>query len=94
MRRKLVLDRCYVRTGGLWLDIRIVLGTAVYLMGFSYTTVRRVMRLPDPMGDSLASAANREHTTSSSRTLPVHVSRVDPRPLAVGGGPIPCGEAQ
>ena len=49
VRTKLVLDHCYIHSGSIWLDIRIVLGTAVYLMGFSYNGVRRLMRLPNPL---------------------------------------------
>jgi lipopolysaccharide/colanic/teichoic acid biosynthesis glycosyltransferase len=51
VRTKLVLDQCYVGTGSIWLDLRVMLGTAVYLLGFSYDRVRRVMRLPNPLVD-------------------------------------------
>jgi lipopolysaccharide/colanic/teichoic acid biosynthesis glycosyltransferase len=50
VRTKLVLDRCYVERQGFWLDLRIMLGTAVYLTG-SYASVRRFMRLPNPLAD-------------------------------------------
>ena len=49
VRRKLVLDQCYVRSGSLWLDLRILLGTAVYLVGFPYGAVRKAVALPNPL---------------------------------------------
>ncbi|HVL11220.1 MAG TPA: sugar transferase [Gemmata sp.] len=49
VRRKLVLDQCYVRAGSLWLDLRILLGTAVYLVGFPYGAVRKAVALPNPL---------------------------------------------
>ena len=52
----MVLDRCYVGTGGLWLDVRIMLGTAVYLVGFSYARVRRLTRLPHPQAEGAGAA--------------------------------------
>ncbi len=48
--RKVVLDRHYVESATLWLDLRIALGTLVYLLGFSYARVRRLMALPNPLG--------------------------------------------
>jgi len=48
VRKKLVFDRYYVENANLWLDLRIMLGTVAYLLGFSYVTVRRLMRLPKP----------------------------------------------
>ena len=51
VRRKLVLDHCYVGQCVVWLDVRILFGTVVYLCGFSYASVRRMMRLPNPLPD-------------------------------------------
>lgn len=48
VRKKIVFDRHYVENANFWLDLRIMLGTVVYLLGFSYATVRRLMRLPKP----------------------------------------------
>ena len=48
VRKKVVLDRCYAEKRDLWLDFRIMVGTAVYLLGFSYATVRKVLILPNP----------------------------------------------
>jgi lipopolysaccharide/colanic/teichoic acid biosynthesis glycosyltransferase len=49
VRRKLVLDRTYVARCGLGLDLRLMVGTAVYLCGVSYDGVRRLMLLPNPL---------------------------------------------
>ena len=49
VRRKLVLDRCYVARCGVGLDLRLLAGTAMYLCGVSYAGVRRVLRLPNPL---------------------------------------------
>ncbi len=58
VRKKTVLDCRYVADRTLWLDVRIVLGTIIYIAGFSYETVRRLMRLPNPLcqGSDLAIA--------------------------------------
>jgi lipopolysaccharide/colanic/teichoic acid biosynthesis glycosyltransferase len=49
VRRKLVLDLCYIHSRGPWLDLRLLMATALYLGGLSYDAVRRAMRLPDPL---------------------------------------------
>ena len=46
VRQKIVLDRAYIDNRSIWLDLRLVIGTAVYLVGFSYATVRRIFALP------------------------------------------------
>ncbi len=51
VRTKLVLDRCYVKKGSAWLDLRIMLGTVIYLVGFSYAKVRKLTCLPNPLID-------------------------------------------
>ena len=52
VREKLLLDRCYVNRYGLWLDLRILIGTALYLAGVSYAGVRRLLRLPNGVSES------------------------------------------
>ena len=47
VRDKLALDLEYGRRAGLWLDFRLLVGTGLYLVGFSYASVRRLMRLPE-----------------------------------------------
>jgi lipopolysaccharide/colanic/teichoic acid biosynthesis glycosyltransferase len=46
VRKKLALDLVYIQRRSLWLDLRLYLGTAFYLIGCSYNTVRRLMQLP------------------------------------------------
>jgi lipopolysaccharide/colanic/teichoic acid biosynthesis glycosyltransferase len=47
VKAKVVLDLEYVERYGLALDARILFGTAVYLVGFSYAAVRVIAGLPD-----------------------------------------------
>jgi lipopolysaccharide/colanic/teichoic acid biosynthesis glycosyltransferase len=46
VREKLALDLCYVSRYGASLDARIMVGTVLYLLGFSYAGVRHAMLLP------------------------------------------------
>jgi len=46
VQAKLILDLCYVERYGPSLDIRLLIGTALYLFGVSYAGVRRMMSLP------------------------------------------------
>ena len=46
VRKKLALDIVYIGRRSLWLDLRLYVGTALYLVGCSYDTVRRLMNLP------------------------------------------------
>jgi lipopolysaccharide/colanic/teichoic acid biosynthesis glycosyltransferase len=87
VRKKLVLDQCYVQTGSFWLDVRILLGTVVYLFGFRYTTVRKVMRLPDPLAARQTAAEPRARVADGS--FQANLEGAEPA-LA----PIPCGEAR
>jgi lipopolysaccharide/colanic/teichoic acid biosynthesis glycosyltransferase len=45
-RRKLEYDRLYIKNRSVWLDLRIIFGTVLYLMGFSYALVRILCFLP------------------------------------------------
>lgn len=93
VRKKVVLDRCYAERRDLWLDFRIVLGTAVYLLGFSYAAVRKALILPNPLADETP----RNHPPTGIAVGPFVLSRSVPEvegSLAPGGQPFPCGEAQ
>ena len=46
VRDKLAYDSAYVERRGLWLDLRILFGTLLYLAGFSYASTRRLAGLP------------------------------------------------
>lgn len=48
-RRKLAYDRHYIRSRGLATDAKILAGTAIYLIGFRYASVRRLAGLSVPM---------------------------------------------
>lgn len=94
VRKKIVLDRCYADNRGLWLDVRIMLGTVIYLFGFSYETVRWVVGLPNPlMDDDRPANDTRINYVVSSFTMSRGATEVDAS-LATGGAPIPCGETQ
>jgi hypothetical protein len=51
VRSKLSLDLCYIQKETIWLDLRILLGTVLYLVGFSYAKVRKFMFLPNPLAE-------------------------------------------
>ena len=68
VRRKVTVDRSYIENRGLWLDVRLVLGTALYLIGFSYALVRRILALPNPLALSGGSIVATNH---SSYTVPL-----------------------
>src|SRR5205085_10096002 len=46
VRDKLALDLCYVERYGLFLDLKLLLVTGLYLCGVSYAGVRRLLALP------------------------------------------------
>lgn len=46
VRRKLGLDLVYIRSQGVWLNLRIVTGTGFHLIGASRSFIRTVLRLP------------------------------------------------
>jgi lipopolysaccharide/colanic/teichoic acid biosynthesis glycosyltransferase len=82
VRTKHVLDRHYVENASLWLDVRIMIGTAVYLFGFSYARVRRLMRLPNPL-------VGKAHS-DDTRTRVV----IGPSPLSLTGEALRAGAAK
>jgi lipopolysaccharide/colanic/teichoic acid biosynthesis glycosyltransferase len=92
VRRKLVLDRCYAERRDLWLDVRILVGTLVYLCGFSYGTVRRVVLLPNPLAEE-QSAGRAAGVVVGPFGIKRTVAQVDGS-LATGSAPIPFGEPQ
>jgi len=75
VRRKLVLDRIYVRYRSLWLDVRIYFATIFYLLGVSYETVRRWFALPFELREEQQTTqiaqALQEQTVQSGYSLPV-----------------------
>jgi lipopolysaccharide/colanic/teichoic acid biosynthesis glycosyltransferase len=91
VRRKLVFDRHYVRAGGIWLDFRIMLGTIVYLLGFSYPAVRKLVLLPNPQADALTDTVP-DHPALGSSWVHRAVTRSE-RALDVETTPFPCAAA-
>ena len=51
VRRKVACDLCYIRQMGPWLDLRILMGTALKVIGLSFGTTRRVLNLPGVRAD-------------------------------------------
>lgn len=74
VRRKLVLDRVYVRYRSLWLDLRIYLATIVYLGGVPFETVRRWFALPCELKEenrSMVMAHELQEVREEQQTFPV-----------------------
>ena len=93
VRRKLVLDRCYADSRDLWLDFRILLGTGLYLFGLSYSSVRRVMRLPNPLGKQVPTF--KCPATIVANGFKGDLVRSDIARLREGeGAPTPCGDVR
>jgi lipopolysaccharide/colanic/teichoic acid biosynthesis glycosyltransferase len=46
VRRKLVYDRYYIEHMGLWLDIRLILSTALKMAHIPFSVARKVLRVP------------------------------------------------
>jgi lipopolysaccharide/colanic/teichoic acid biosynthesis glycosyltransferase len=94
VRKKVVLDRCYTERRDLWLDCRIMVGTAVYLLGFSYATVRKVLVLPNPLADDTLGNHRPTGIVMGPFVLSRSVPEAEGSVVAPGGKPIPCGESQ
>jgi lipopolysaccharide/colanic/teichoic acid biosynthesis glycosyltransferase len=48
VHRKLKFDLCYVERMSLWLDIRVMAGTLLKLLGVPFFWIGRILQLPDP----------------------------------------------
>jgi lipopolysaccharide/colanic/teichoic acid biosynthesis glycosyltransferase len=70
VRRKLQLDLAYIANAELGLDLRIALGTVLYLVGVSYGMIRLLLRLPhagqEPVHNSESDALKRPNTLNPS----------------------------
>ena len=102
VRLKVVLDHHYVENATLWLDLRILMGTVVYLIGFPYPLVRRAVLLPNPLANEIPMppltnlAATKIHgpvriTLATPEPLVNRVTEQPPQPAAQPG-PLACGE--
>jgi lipopolysaccharide/colanic/teichoic acid biosynthesis glycosyltransferase len=47
VRRKLVYDRYYIEHMGLWLDIRLIMSTALKMAHIPFSVARKVLRIPN-----------------------------------------------
>lgn len=93
VRKKLVLDRCYAQSGGLWLDFRLILGTVLYLFGFSFSAIRRALWLPSFLTFEQQPDDTRNHIILCP--LSVDSSSAEPsRAFAVDGRQVQFGEQQ
>lgn len=50
--RKLDYDLCYVERMGAWLDLRVIMGTALKCVGVPFAWIGRLLHLPDPGRDA------------------------------------------
>lgn len=57
VRRKVACDLCYVQQMGPWLDLRILVGTALKILGTSFRWNGRLLRLPNDWDASAPRAA-------------------------------------
>jgi lipopolysaccharide/colanic/teichoic acid biosynthesis glycosyltransferase len=48
VRRKLNYDLCYVERMSLWLDLRLIVATALKCLGVPFVTIRQIVCLPAP----------------------------------------------
>jgi lipopolysaccharide/colanic/teichoic acid biosynthesis glycosyltransferase len=48
VRRKLNYDLCYVERMGLWLDLRLIVGTVLKCVGVPFLWIGRILQLPNP----------------------------------------------
>jgi hypothetical protein len=63
VKRKLACDLYYVRHAGLWLDLRILLSTASYLMGIPFRVPRALLRVPS--GEEVEAAYRSQHDATA-----------------------------
>jgi lipopolysaccharide/colanic/teichoic acid biosynthesis glycosyltransferase len=96
VQTKLVLDRCYVQNGCIWLDFRIMLGTVVYLVGLSYARVRKLMWLPNPLAEQcMTNQLLAPHVIGPFKVMGLFPTRLEestPPKSPSEASPVPCGE--
>ncbi len=83
VRRKIVLDRAYIDGRSVWLDLRLLVGTVIYLAGVPYSVVRNILALPNPLIAERICTPSDESTPPSPDVSPA--SFVVGRTLEKGG---------
>jgi lipopolysaccharide/colanic/teichoic acid biosynthesis glycosyltransferase len=67
VRRKLEFDLCYLERMSLWLDLRVILGTALKCLGVPFVLIGQILQLPNPDAhNGSASALSETELTSNS----------------------------
>jgi lipopolysaccharide/colanic/teichoic acid biosynthesis glycosyltransferase len=79
VRRKLALDRAYIYYRGFWFDLKIYVGTVLYLVGVSYPTIWGWLKFPYRVPQ--------EAVTLPTASAPVHAER--PRSKSKPFQPVP-----
>jgi lipopolysaccharide/colanic/teichoic acid biosynthesis glycosyltransferase len=72
VQRKLAYDLHYVRHAGLWLDVRLILCTAIHVLGVPYDAIGRLFALP---GREAVESAYHERAKASKHKAP-HLASV------------------
>ena len=67
VQRKLAYDLYYVRHAGFWLDVRLILCTAIHVLGVPYDVIGRLFSLP---GRDAVEHAYRERAKASKHKAP------------------------
>lgn len=70
VHRKVAHDVYYVRQMGPWLDLRILAGTGLKVLGVSFEVTRRVLRLPVPADNAWANRAPQVDGNGEEGSLP------------------------
>lgn len=60
VRKKLIIDLFYINNQEFWLDIKIIVGTLVYIIGGSTRNIRSFVRLPNPLHMTVDSYFSRQ----------------------------------
>ena len=73
VRKKLACDLFYIERMGLWLDVRLMIATGLYLVAGSYRLACRLLRIPggQPVKENYERLAVQQYPPSPSRITTV-----------------------